>query len=331
MKHKHLLLFSGLLLALMFARVCSVLAKAPATAKIAFSANREENRDIYLMNPDGSEQVNLTKHRADDIAPVWSPTGEQILFASDRGHRAWGAWDLYLMDASGENVQKVFETSVVRTSPTWSPDGTQIAYKRLEHDEWLIYIATSDGKNEERMAIGSGPAWSPDGTEIAFIGGALKRNQIGMLNLHTRKQKFFFPKEARASWLASPVWSPAGDKLAFSWLNRVPLVDFVETETIYLVNRDGTGLTQIVDEAGPRATNPVWSPHGDALLYTQHDGKGRWSSQIFKIALDRGQREQLTDIGIWNSPSDWFDPAFALPVSPQPQLLTTVWGQMKQQ
>ena len=31
-----------------------------------------------MMNPDGSEQVNLTEHRADDQQAVWSPTGEQI-------------------------------------------------------------------------------------------------------------------------------------------------------------------------------------------------------------------------------------------------------------
>ena len=59
---------------------------APATAKIVFSGNREllENRDIYLMNTDGQDIVNLTNHPADDVQPVFSPTGEQILFCSDR-------------------------------------------------------------------------------------------------------------------------------------------------------------------------------------------------------------------------------------------------------
>ena len=35
------------------------------------------------MNPDGSEQINLTQHRANDFQAVWSPTGDQILFVSD--------------------------------------------------------------------------------------------------------------------------------------------------------------------------------------------------------------------------------------------------------
>ena len=61
----------------------SILAKAPETAKIVFTSRRDGNFEIYIMNPDGSDD--LTQHRANDSAPVWSPTGEQILFTSDRG------------------------------------------------------------------------------------------------------------------------------------------------------------------------------------------------------------------------------------------------------
>ena len=101
--------------------VAPLFAKAPLTPKILFTSTRDGNRDVYIMNPDGSEQVNLTQHRADDQQAVWSPTGEQILFVSDRG----GARDLYLMEPDGSDVQRVFKFKVEdwKTSPTWSPDG----------------------------------------------------------------------------------------------------------------------------------------------------------------------------------------------------------------
>ncbi|MDE0690290.1 MAG: hypothetical protein OXI61_19180 [Candidatus Poribacteria bacterium] len=326
---KNLFILWILILGLFCQRVPFVYAQAPKTAKIAFSANREGNRDIYLMNPDGSQQVNITNHRADDVSSVWSPTGEHILFASDRGHKAWGTWDLYLMEPDGSNVRKVFDKSALRSSPVWAPDGKRIAYSYGEIGNNLIYIGTIDGKEEERVAIGGTPAWSPDGTEIAFVVKAgAKRWEINMLNVQTRKQKVFFPPKAAPSWVRGPAWSPTGDKLAFAWLHRVPLADFLETETIYTVNRDGTRLTQIVAEAKSRATDPIWSPRGDELLYA------RWkheTKQIFKIALNEGQSEQLTHIGFWNDPTDWFDPAYALPVSPQPSLLTTMWGKLKTQ
>lgn len=50
--------------------------------------------------------------------------------------------------------------------------------------------------------------------------------------------------------------------------------------------------------------------------------------QLFKIASGGGIPEQLTHRAD-NFKADWFDPAFALPVSPQPHLLTTVWGKLK--
>ena len=63
--------------------------------------------------------------------------------------------------------------------------------------------------------------------------------------------------------------------------------------------------------------------------YQQHDGNAPWSTQIFKVALADGETEQLTHIGIWNSPGAWFDPAYALPVQPHVSLLTPTWAQLK--
>ena len=337
MKHKSYFLLFVASAALLCVSISSVLAKAPTTAKIVFRSSRDNNREIYIMNPDGSGQVRLTHHRADDVRPTWSPTGEQILFASDRD-RFLRSWDLYLMDPDGTNVRRVFGKSKDRSNAAWSPDGKQIAYSRRELGGTYIYIGTIDGKKEERVAIGSSPTWSPDGTEIAFLSGfENKRVQINILNVRTKKQKVLFPREAQPSWInGGLVWSLTTDKLAFSW-NQEAEPKNVDMETIYTLNSDGTGLKQITSDAAPRETSPVWAPQGDALLYNKVDKHNRL--QIFKIALGSDVSEQLTDTFIpkvfgeffqANSPGDWFDPAFALPVAPQPNFLTTTWGQVKQ-
>ena len=306
--------------------VWDVPAKAPTTPKIVFSlVDAGGNAEIYLMNPDGTEQVRLTHNKAFDVAPVWSPTGEQILFTSNRDE----VNDLYLIDANGRNVKRVFGKSANRSGATWSPDGKQIAYGRREQGKSFIYIGSIDGKKEERMAIGDSPAWSPDGTEIAFLTGWPERMQISLLNVSTRKQKVFFPKPVRPSWMMSPAWSPSGDKIAFSWLHEVELDELVGTDKIYIINRDGTGLQRVTDGETPRESAPVWSPHGDALLYNQYiEGE---QMQIFKVTLDGGKPVQLTDPRFWHFTGDWFDPAYALPVSPQPQLLTIQWGEIKEE
>ena len=105
------------------------------------------------MNPDGSEQVNLTRHRADDQQAIWSPTGEKILFVSDRG----GARNLYLMDPDGSNVQRVFKFKIEdwRTAPTWSPDGTQFAYERINWEKYrlLSILRPLENKMQNRLRM----------------------------------------------------------------------------------------------------------------------------------------------------------------------------------
>lgn len=305
------------------ANVYPSFAQAPATAKIAFMTARNKNRDIYLINPDGSGMERITRHPGMDVGPRWSPTGEQILFHSDRD-RTRLSWDLYLMDADGSDVRRIFAKSKDRRSGAWAPDGKRIAYTRWEQGVSYIYIAPIDGKKEERVVIGSQPSWSPDGREIAFIEGAPRDpKRISLLNVQTGKHKFFFPPKA-PDWVRHVAWSPRGDAFAFSWSKNPGDID---AETIYVVNRDGTGVRQVLGAGVGRAVEPSWSPSGDTLLYHAFDNED--NLQMFKVSLAGGAPVQLTPPGFWHYVGDWFDPAFALPVSPQPGLVTTVWGQMK--
>ena len=311
---------------LVCATVCPLLAKAPTTPKILFTSARDGNREVYIMNPDGSEQVNLTQHPAGDLRAAWSPTGEQILFVSDRG----GTRDLYLMDADGANVRRVFKGKIEawRSAPTWSPDGKQFAYEYVGWNaiKFDIYIGTLGEEDAERIGDGSFPEWSPDGSEIACLVGS----RIMFINVRTRDREQLLPDEVlRRQFGVS--WSAAGNRLAFTGNNHpLPVIldralhnAWKDKQSIYIVNRDGTGLRQLVEEAGPEAEYPELSPDGAEVLYT-------WAPQIFKVDVNSGVRTLLTNFGR-NFGGDWFDPAYALPVSPMPALLSTTWGEMKKE
>ncbi|MCG9134305.1 PD40 domain-containing protein [Candidatus Poribacteria bacterium] len=310
--------------------VFALSAKAPTTSKILFTSVRDRNYEIYIMNTDGSKQVNLTKHPANDQQAVWSPTGEQILFVSDRD----GVDDLYLMRPDGSNIRRVFkgDSKTSKGRPTWSPDGKQIAYSATDwnRSRSTIYIATLGEEKEDELVINAtDPAWSPDGTGIACI----IDERLTFVNLRGGERKHFLPKKA-IQWQQLPSWSAAGDKLAFSGNNHpFPAIqdrqlrnEWMDKNTIFIVNSDGTRFRQLVDEAGPPVWSPELSPDGQKALYTQAINGAH---QILKIDVHSGVQTQLTD-NIWNFGGDWFDPMYALQVSPQPYLLTTTWGRFRQ-
>ncbi len=304
--------------ALVLASVYPLSARAPRTEKIAFSSNRDGAWDIYIMNPDGSDQVNLTRHKASDFSPVWSPTGEHILFVSNRD----GRHDLFLMDADGRNVRRVFKKMAQRIEPTWAPDGQRIAY-HAEMPQWSIQTGTIHGIGGVQVALaeaqGGNPSWSPDGEEIAFVAGEGSR-RIYIVELSSRTVRAFLPNQQ--PWMYGPAWSPDGTKLAFSWLKW----GLGAKNTIHVANRNGSGLKQI-GKPVLGIFQPAWSPDGEKLVYVEEAVER--DRQIVTIDLQTRRKKQLTRRGLSVTPS-WFNPAFTtLPVAPQPQLLTTVWGEIK--
>ena len=296
---------------------------APKAGKVAFASNRDGNWDIWTMNPDGSDPVNLTRDMASDFHPTWSPTGEQILFVSFREQGKESS--LYLMDTDGNNIRKALDSWYSRSPATWSPDGKRIASVR----DGVLYIITLDNQSAVPVAeTGFGsvgdPAWSPDGREIAFI--YLWRKQgydLRLLDVQTLKQKVVLAQLETYPHKSYPTWSPNGDQIAFVLHKFRTISDFIDAanwqdeETIYVINRDGSNLRQLVSEKGPVALHPTWSPQGDEIIYQQgiHVPEIGDIRQLFKINVDSSRKTQLTHIGS-NRGADWFAPP-ALPVHPQ--------------
>jgi len=107
-----------------------------ANGKIVFVSDRDGNREIYSMNPDGSNQKRLTQNVAQDSDPAVSPDGTKIAFTSDRDAQQ----EIYVMNLDGSNQRRLTTDPANDRVPSWSPHGTKIAYENTGFGNVEIFV-----------------------------------------------------------------------------------------------------------------------------------------------------------------------------------------------
>jgi len=142
---------------------------SPDGSKVLFHTNRDGNMEVYVANVDGSNQVNLTNHPANDGTASWSPDGEKVVFSSDRN----GLFQIFVMNADGSDARLLFDHPDFNDlRPRYSPDGRRIVFgtqNRYETDYHLALI-DPDGGNYELLTSGFGQfsqaAWIDNDTLV---------------------------------------------------------------------------------------------------------------------------------------------------------------------
>ena len=252
---------------------------AESSPKIVFDTNRDGNFEIYVMNADGSNPINLTNNQADDGNPVWSPVGQKIAFISNRE----GVFQIFIMNSNGSNQTRLTNNQVDSGFPTWSPDGQKIAYQCSQDENWEICVMNADGSNQTRLtnnqASEGSPAWSADGKKIAFSsdrGGSwgvyvMKTDGSGQTQLTNNQVNSIFP-----------TWSPDGQKIAYQCMQ--------ENWEICVMNADGSNPINLTNYQANEGT-PVWSPDGQKILFiSTRDG----NTEIYTFNADGSNQVRLT-------------------------------------
>jgi TolB protein len=141
------------------------------SGKIAFESDKDGDREVYIMNPNGSGQENVTNDRGAanaDGSPDVAPDGSAMLFESDR---AGGNFDVWKLSLAG--LENLTASAAVERDPSYAGDFTGIAFARkTSSTNWTIWKMNVNGTTPLAVSSGVGndtqPAYSPDGQWILF-------------------------------------------------------------------------------------------------------------------------------------------------------------------
>jgi TolB protein len=236
-----------------------------------------------------------------DIVP-FTRSGEQFIYKTPRSQQLklvhWDGVGSVIFDGGADN-RNISHVAL-------SADGRTLAFNIWDskHPDEVgqIAVVNSDGTHFRVLTHDVGhddyPSFSPDGARLVYRLGKYEerlhtRQGLRLLSLADGKVV-----ELTNGWDSTPVWSPRGDRIAFTGFETG---DF----EIYTIRPDGTGLRQLTDTRGNDA-HPVWSPDGKWIAFdsSRMGWKDeallpwRWAQsygEIFVMRADGTDVRQLTD------------------------------------
>lgn len=251
-------------LALLMTLVASLSASAAfpgQNGKIVFGSQQAGEDEIWVMNADGSNRHNLTRHdgrKVSDIDPRWSSDGRRIVFASNRG----GSTQIWVMNANGSAPTQLTNLPGRNRYPAFTADGRQIVFQSVVAGNFEIYRMSADGSDVTNLTNDPGvqwaPATAPRGKKVVFT---QESGADGHLHIWSPDEPLKqVTSGSRYDYFAN--WSPSGNDLVF--------VRFEGAEDeIYTAHADGTGARQLTDTPGVAEYFPAFSPDGKRITFTR--------------------------------------------------------------
>ena len=284
---------------------------------VAFASNRDGNNEIYVMDPDGTNQVNVSEHAASDVAPDISPNGRFIAFSSNRvtADNPEGDFEIFVMEfGKPATAWQVTKNTALDGWPRWSRDGEMIVFETREAiapTTWEIYRYTLAEDKLVRLTTNNVldrfPEWSPDGELVVirrendlYLIAAADGSDVARLTYDVPPAGSGFPAAPGADQMAS--FSPNGKYLTWmSARNGYP--------SVFLMH---IGQPEIQVELTPRpvpapavfySRAPGFSRNGQHIYFTRATPDTGGQEDIFVMNADGTCVDQLTDTPGFNMES----------------------------
>lgn len=247
-----------------------------------------------------------------------SPDGSKAvvdLYGGENGDS--GQWDIFVADSGDRGNMVAITNDLYRDAlPQFSPDATKVVFNSERPgpkgaQQWQIVTRRVDGSGEVVLPMPLGadqtwaPTYSPDGSKIAveawgydslgnfFDGIVIMRADGSNPKLLTN------PVAICDCYDENPSFTADGRKITFSG-ESWDASTATETEDIYIMNMDGTGLTQLTSGVGvnfdPMAVSIVGV--GPRILFSSNWGNpelgGSGAYELYSMKLDGTELTRLT-------------------------------------
>lgn len=259
----------------------------PFLSRIGFISTRSGGPEVWVMDWDGANPQQLTKHGAIALAPSWSPDGRRLVFTSFLR----GAPALFLLTPQEGYLRPLWDQGGVNSSASFSPNGKTIAFASSVDGNTDIYVVDVEGGTPRRLTNARGidtqPAWAPNGRQIAFTSARSGSPQIYLMDgdgSNVRRLTFDGGFHDEATWAGGGTRIACTTKVGNRF--QIATVDIV------------SGQQTVIPGPGNNES-PCFSPDGSMLAFAS-DRTG--TVQIFITDAD-GVPHQLTTEGTNHSPT----------------------------
>ena len=269
---------------------------SPDAAAIVYMATVNDRQGIWIHDRVAGTSQRISRDDALDIHPAWHPSGERLVYASDRRDSGFDLWEA---DLPTGLHWRLSSRPGDETEPAWSANGRHLVYVHRDGGTWSLVLRLH-GEPDETLVSGTdrlaGPAWRPDGSLITYWretsnGVALDMVILSEPRLVRRYMNGENYSTAPVSWLDKHRMFYSADgvirqRLFNAWSSRtVPFRATVETQPEVVVERVRRSLPRIGE------------PRGTLVIHAQRlfDGiDGNWR-QNQDIVIERGEIVAVSD------------------------------------
>jgi len=256
----------------------------------------KSNRELFLMNTDGTGKIQLTETPQNEFNAIWHPDGNRIVYLSP----ASGEVQAWMMDQDGSNKKQVSRIEGGFNSIAFSPEGDKVLFTKdvqIDATTQEIYpdLPQSDARIISDLMYRHWNTWEDGAYSHIFVADFNGSEISGSTDI--------MPGEPNDSplkpWgeLEEISWTPDGKGIAYT-CKKLKGVEFtVSTNSdIYLFDLESGKTKNLTEGMLGYDKAPIFSPDGKKMYWLSMERAGFEADKdrLFELELESGEKRYLT-------------------------------------